>query len=245
MRPIVLLHGFTGSPSSWWRVIEALGAPLVLVPALLGHGGRHDAAAVRGFDEELDRLALLIRAASAGPAHIAGYSLGARLALGLVLRHPELFASASLIGVHPGLSHPTERMARRLIDEAWCDLLQRDGLGAFVDAWEAQPIFFGQSPEQRAAQREIRLSHSASGLIRSLRATGLGVMPCLEGALGRAEIPIDLLVGERDSKFVALAESVASSLPRPRLELVSGAGHNLLIERPDVVVRAIARGART
>jgi 2-succinyl-6-hydroxy-2,4-cyclohexadiene-1-carboxylate synthase len=114
-----------------------------------------------------------------------------------------------------------------------------------VDTWESQPIFSGQSPEQRAAQREIRRSHSASGLIVSLRATGLGVMPCLENALGRADIPIDLLVGERDSKFVALAESVASSLPRPRLELVSGAGHNLLIERPDVVVRAIARGART
>jgi 2-succinyl-6-hydroxy-2,4-cyclohexadiene-1-carboxylate synthase len=243
VRPIVLLHGFTGSPCSWLPVVSQLQAPLVLAPALVGHDGRRDAENVQCFEDELDRLAEIVRAVRQGPAHVAGYSLGARLALGLVLSHPELFSSATLIGVQPGLRLPIERAARQLIDQAWCELIEREGVAAFVSAWEVEPIFHGQTPAQRLAQRAIRCSHTPSGLIRALRTTGLGVMPCLIDRLREARIPIQLLVGERDRKFRTLAESLIPMLQRPSLEIVSGAGHNLLVERPELIARAIARGA--
>jgi 2-succinyl-6-hydroxy-2,4-cyclohexadiene-1-carboxylate synthase len=180
--------------------------------------------------------------------HLAGYSLGARLGLGLLLRHPELFASATLASVHPGLGHPTERAARRLADCAWCELLEARGITAFVDAWQAQPLFSYEarlSRAERDMQREIRLSHSASGLCRSLRATGLGQMPSYAARLGELELPVTLLCGDLDSKFRELATQLVSSLSDGTLEVVPDAGHNLLMERPDIVAGAIARGART
>lgn len=237
MRPLFLLHGFTGSAESFRFVTALLDAPLVLAPALTGHGAESDAA---DFDAEIERLAQIASTLPA-PAHLAGYSLGARVGLGLLLCHPELFASATLIGVHPGLSHPTERAARRLGDESWCALLEREGLAAFVAAWQAQPLLATQARLPRAvrdAERAIRLSHTALGLARSLRATGLAAMPSYAARLHEIRTPVEVLVGGLDRKFHAL--------PHPGTrQVVAGAGHNLLIECPDAVARAIARGART
>lgn len=249
MRPLVLLHGFTGSPASLGPVVDRLDGARCTIPALVGHDPRlDDDRSVESFDAEVARLARRIAARGAGPVHVAGYSLGARLALGLLSSRPELFASATLIGVHPGLTSPSEITARRLADQAWCELLEREGIAAFVAAWEAQPLFGSQSrlsPAARAAQRAIRLSHSPDGLARALRATGLGGMPDLHARLARVTPHVDVVVGELDEKFRALAAPLVASLPDASLEVVSNAGHNLPLECPDAVARAIARGALT
>jgi 2-succinyl-6-hydroxy-2,4-cyclohexadiene-1-carboxylate synthase len=130
----------------------------------------------------------------------------------------------------------------------WCELLEARGITAFVDTWQAQALFSSEarlSRAERQAQREIRLSHSASGLSRSLRATGLGRMPCYAARLGEIAIPVTVLCGELDTKFRELATELVSSLSGGTLEVVPDAGHNLLMERPDIVAGAIARGART
>lgn len=226
-------------------MVSRIGCSLVLMPALVGHAGRPDPR-VRSFDDEVERLALLVRRAAFGPAHLAGYSLGARLALALLLAHPDLFSSATLIGVHPGLAHPTERAARQLADAAWCRMLEEEGIDAFVAAWEAQPLFSSQSRVPRARldeQRAERRSHQAAGLIQSLCTTGLGRMPDLAPRLGEIAVVVELLVGELDPKFRALAEEICGALAAGRVEVVSDAGHNLLLEAPDSVVRAITREA--
>ena len=174
---------------------ETLGAPALLAPALVGHAGS-DAAGVQCFDDELERLANRIAALPSLPVHLAGYSLGARLALGLLLSRPELFAGATLASVHPGLSSSTERSARQLADAAWCELLEARGITAFVDAWQAQALFSSEtllSRAERARQREIRLSHPATGLCHSLRTTGLGQMPCYSARLGELTVPVTVL----------------------------------------------------
>jgi 2-succinyl-6-hydroxy-2,4-cyclohexadiene-1-carboxylate synthase len=90
----------------------------------------------------------------------------------------------------------------------------------------------------------VRLSRDPARLARTLRAAGLGVMPAFGRALARVTARVDLLVGERDDKFRELARQLVTSLPRVSLELVADAGHNLLLERPEVVARAIAQGAQ-
>lgn len=236
MRPILLLHGFTGSPASFRRIVSEIGQARCIVPALVGERSR-------SFDDEIERLTELC---ARERVHVAGYSMGARLGLGLLVRHPELCASATLIGVHPGLSSEAERAQRRAADAAWCDLLEREGLEAFVAAWEAQPLFRSQMSvpqEIFGEQRAIRRSHSAAELARTLRVAGLGQMPCFTEALGGVQAPVTLMVGEHDEKFCALAESMQRALPSATVQVVSGAGHNPMLEQPELVARAIAQGA--
>ena len=141
MPDLVALHGFTGASASWLRVRERLPKNVRLfAPDLPGHAGWEGAlpsSFETPFQGAVDQLASWIRARTTS-AHLVGYSLGARLALGLVIEHPDLFGSVTLIGVRAGLSGE-ERDGRALRDERLADELLRDGLEAFVDRWEARP----------------------------------------------------------------------------------------------------------
>ena len=245
MSALLALHGFTGSPHSWDFLIEQPNERR-FVPALLGHLGAEADGDVRDFEAEVDRLARL--SADANTLHVVGYSLGARLALGLALRHPARVSRLTLISGHPGLASDAERVARRAADAKWCELLLSRGLPAFVEAWQAQPLWATQARLDEAAlsrkQRE-RLSHDPAGLARSLRVTGLSEMPNYRELLSQLAVPVTLCAGALDTKFRALAEQMAKTVAHAQLAIVDGAGHDLLLERPEFITAVIRRGNQT
>jgi 2-succinyl-6-hydroxy-2,4-cyclohexadiene-1-carboxylate synthase len=217
-----------------------------LVPALVGHTGSTAGPEVLRFEDEVDRLAAL--ASDANALHVVGYSLGARLALGLALRHPARVARLTLVSAHPGLATEAERATRRASDAAWCELLETRGLAAFAEAWAAQPLWASQarlSDVQRAKKQKERLEQDPAGLARSLRVTGLAEMPCYLPALAEIRVPTDVLAGALDQKFASLARTLANHITRSRLEIVPDAGHDLLLERPDFITEVIRRGNQT
>ncbi len=240
MTPLVLLHGFTGSPASWDEVVRALREPEALRPALVGHGAA-DAEQVRTFEDEVTRLVGLF---PRDPVHLAGYSLGARLALALALAHPGRVRRLTLVSGQPGLADEKARADRRRADAEWCALLESDGIERFVDGWERQPLFATQTKirtELRARHRTGRMSHAPAGLARSLRALGLAEMPDFAPLLPNVPIPVTLLAGELDTKFVALGREMAGAFPRARLVIAPNAGHDLLLEAPDLVARELTQ----
>jgi 2-succinyl-6-hydroxy-2,4-cyclohexadiene-1-carboxylate synthase len=238
--PLVLLHGFTGSPGSWDAVTQRLPGPPPLRPALLGHGAP-EATEARTFAGELERLVSLM---PAEPVHLAGYSLGARLALGVAVAHPARVARLTLLSAQPGLASETARAERRRADAEWCALLESDGIERFVDAWERQPLFLTQTKmnaELRARHRAGRMSHDPAGLARSLRVLGVAEMPHFTPLLPNVGVPVTLLAGELDAKFLTLGRELAGAFPQARLVVAPGAGHDLLLEAPDLVARELAQ----
>lgn len=242
---VFCLHGFTGSPASWDAVRDTvrdkvLGHSL-FCPELLGHGASRSTSA--SFEDEVDALADLVRQ-SGPPVLAAGYSQGGRLALGLLIRHPDLCQAGLLIGASPGLRTEAERAARREADERLAQRLENDGLEVFLETWRSLPLFASQQrlPAARLRRQEaIRSAHQPTELARALRILGLGAMPNYWDALTKVEHPVRLMVGGEDTKFLALAEQMASLLPCPTVEIVDGAGHNLLLEAPERVAAAISR----
>lgn len=204
------------------------------------------------FAAEVNRLAgwlnqQLAAVNTSGPVHLLGYSLGARLGLGLLHQHPHLFRGATLIGVHPGLANDDERRQRLLADLERCHQLLRDGIDAFMNQWENNDLFASQrllpsSVWQRQAQ--LRRQHSASGLARSLLECGLAAMPDYSPALPGITCPVTLITGARDVKFSQLAESMCLSLRRGRHHEIEGASHNPLLERPAEVARLLRADLR-
>jgi 2-succinyl-6-hydroxy-2,4-cyclohexadiene-1-carboxylate synthase len=239
---VLLLHGFTGAPSSWDAVIRALPGSRCSAPWLTGHGSPAHALHVDTFEAEVDRLAHL------APEHcvVAGYSLGARLALGLLLRHPARFRRAVLISGSPGLEHDLEKQQRRQRDAAWCELINQSGLGAFVERWQAEPLFATQGRLDqltRSAEQTRRLGHTGPGLCHSLRVTGLAEMPNYWQRLREIRCPVSLLAGALDPRFCGIARAVVGSLETGSFAEIPEAGHNLLLERPEVVASAIKQGS--
>lgn len=236
-----LLHGFTGSPKSWQRVVEQADLGPTLIPSLTGHGRDWRARTLTSFEGEVKRLATLALSAER-PRLLCGYSMGARVALGLLAHKPSLFDAAILIGVHPGLSDETARSKRREIDARRARLLREKGLATFVAEWEELPLFAtqrGLSPEVLAEQRDRRLTHDAEGLARSLEVLGLAAMPDYGPVLTSLEIPITIMAGSLDAKFSRIAKVLARGNTGIEVALVNGVGHNVLLEAPDAVASAL------
>jgi 2-succinyl-6-hydroxy-2,4-cyclohexadiene-1-carboxylate synthase len=232
--PLVLIHGFTGSSASWDGVRRSLDTEPACV-TLLGHGG-HGAPHpnIRTWDDELARLLAFF---PNGPVHLAGYSLGARLALGIALTYPSTVARLTLISGHTGLGTDAVR-ERRDADARWCTLLESQGIEAFVNAWEAQPLFASQASVSASARAELRagrLRHAPLGLARSLRVTGLAEMPDYAPRLATLGMPLTVMAGELDAKFLMLGKRTSDRVRGSRLVVAPGAGHDLLLERPDLV----------
>lgn len=239
--PVVLLHGFTGSPSSFDALARHLpdDAPLFR-PALLGHAG--GPLSGEGWDEEIGRLTGLIRREVGEGVHLVGYSLGARIALSILASAPELASRATLNGARLPPASPAERRARADRDEALARRLELEPLETFVRAWEALPLFETQRAlprEVRERRRRERLMHDPEGLAVSLRVLGLAQMPDLRLELGGVLTPITLAVGSLDSAFSAHAEELLAHLPRARRVLFEGAGHDLTLERPAELAASI------
>jgi 2-succinyl-6-hydroxy-2,4-cyclohexadiene-1-carboxylate synthase len=232
----LLLHGFTGTSESFAGLTAPAGS---LAPTLGGHLG----TPVRGdFSDEVERLAEL----GAGCDGLFGYSLGGRLALGILARYPERFVHAVIVSAHPGLANEPERSARRQADARFVTVLREQGLVSFVDKWQALPLWasLGDLPERvKLMQRQQRLRHGALGLAQSLVHHGLGEMPDLRAPLARVSTSVDVLAGERDVKFAELARELATIIPGSRLRIVPGAGHNLLLERPALCSELMQHGA--
>lgn len=255
---VVLLHGFTGAPASYDTVHTHLTSELtsrVCAPYLPGHGSSwaRDSASERQsdgsnpFEAALAPLTETLRSfgvSHTNPAILVGYSLGARVALSLLLRHPDWFESCLLIGANPGLEHEAERTVRRRQDELRAEHLLKGGVQPFLDAWENEPLFASQRHLAAAAleeQTRIRQSHTAEGLAYCLRHLGLAEMPNYWPALSRIGVPTHALVGALDEKFVQIAKRMQALVPQMALSVASGVGHNVVLEAPHVVATAIER----
>jgi len=231
----LMLHGFTGSPAGFGDLAlpESVAAPVL--------GGHAAQPASANFWAEVERLAALAPAAS----HLFGYSLGSRLALALLVRHPRRYRRAVLVCAHPGLCTEAERALRRIADARHIRLLREGGLLAFVSAWEAQALWKTQEAlpaAVRGRRHRERLSHTAEGLAGSLASVGLGQMPDLRAALSGSRCAVDLLVGGQDGKFLGLAAELCAIMPRARLRIVADAGHDLVLERPAFCSAFLSRG---
>jgi len=219
---LVLLHGFTQTGASWDGVVRELAGRYRALAPDLGAGT---------WEGELDRLEAL------APERftLAGYSMGGRLALALALRIPRRVERLVLISASPGLANDGERAARRAADEAFADRIEAIGVEAFARAWAAQPLFAGQPPEVAAAAHADRLRRSAADHAAQLRNLGTGVMPPLWDRLRELKMPVSAVVGERDTKFRAIAERMGF----PTV-VVPGAGHTVQLEAPAAVAAHLA-----
>ena len=68
---------------------------------------------------------------------------------------------------------------------------------------------------------------------------GTGATPSLWGHLPDLNVPALVMAGELDERFVALARSMAASLPEAHLSIVPDTGHSVPVESPERLVSAM------
>jgi 2-succinyl-6-hydroxy-2,4-cyclohexadiene-1-carboxylate synthase len=234
---VVLLHGFTNTGRSWDGVMDALSGWESLAPDLRGHGGCADARPIT-LDAVIDDVARL----APDSFTLAGYSMGGRIALHAAFALHDRVQRLVLVGASPGLRTATARAERRAADERLADELEGSTIEEFAQRWASTPVLANQPPEIRAKADADRRRNNPAGLAAALRGLGTGALPSLWPRLDRLTIPVELVVGDRDEKFLGIARQMLQELPNAHLVVVPGAGHAVHWEAPGTVAETIGAG---
>jgi len=149
---------------------------------------------------------------------LIGYSMGGRLALQAL--ETERLHRAVIVSA--GLNAPDEERRKR--DEEWARRFESEAWGSLMRAWNAQPVFGGHVVERREED------YDRAELARQLREYSPAVLP--PPRLERIETPILWVAGERDAKYVEIAERAVARLPHAELWICPDAGHRVPWEQP-------------
>jgi 2-succinyl-6-hydroxy-2,4-cyclohexadiene-1-carboxylate synthase len=234
---LVLLHGFGGTHRAWDPVLPELDHERYnpLVPDLRGHGTK---AGVRPIS--FDGCVADVLAAASDEFALCGYSLGGRVAQHLALAAPERVTRLILVSTSGGIADDAARAARVAEDERLADELTRMSIDEFADRWMANPLFDATPAEASRWWREDLLRNDPLALAEVLRTIGGGAMAPLWDQLGTLTMPVTVVVGGRDTKFIDYAQRFAQLLGQADVHVVEGAGHGLPREAPRELAALIA-----
>jgi 2-succinyl-6-hydroxy-2,4-cyclohexadiene-1-carboxylate synthase len=227
---LVLLHGFGGTHRAWDPVLPELDHERYspMVPDLRGHGTK---AGVRPIS--FDGCVRDVLAAAPDTFVLCGYSMGGRVAQHVALAAPGRVERLILVSTGGGIVDPALRAQRIAEDRAFADDLDHMTIEEYADRWMANPLFEGTSAEAARRWREDLLRNDPAALAEVLRTIGGGAMEPLWDRLPALGMPVTIIVGSRDAKFVRWAtEDYPARLPQAVVHVVDGAGHGLPREAP-------------
>jgi pimeloyl-ACP methyl ester carboxylesterase len=233
---VVFLHGAGFNHTTWalhsrWFAHHGHG---VLAPDLPGRG-RSSGAPLPTIAAMADWTAALIAAAGASKAHLIGHSMGSLIALETAARHPARVSALSLIGTAATMTvGPDLLKAAEANDHDAIDMVSTWGLGYQAElGGSLAPGLWMHSGAQRV------LEQCRPGVLFN----DLSACNAYQNALAaaaRITVPTTLILGERDMMTPARAgKALAAALPNARTVVMPGAGHMMMVERPDELLAAL------
>jgi pimeloyl-ACP methyl ester carboxylesterase len=225
--PMILLHGAGGSHLTWSSEIRRLPGYRVYALDLPGHGR----SSGRG-QQSISGYAQLIRewlqTIELHRAVFVGFSMGSAIGLTLALEYSEHVIGLCLVGAAGRM-----RVNPQLLEDA----ASATTFNKAVD----QIVNWSFSPEADVRLKELvdkRIAETRPSVLHGdfLACDGFDV----SDRLSQVSCPTLVLCGEED-KMVPLRSSqfLADHIPGARLEIVPGAGHMVIQEKPQAVASAL------
>jgi pimeloyl-ACP methyl ester carboxylesterase len=226
--PIVLIHGFSRNVELSWidpGLLNSLAADhRVIALDCRGHGksDKPKEAGTYGLSM-IEDVRRLLEHLEIGRAHIAGYSMGGRIALKFAALHPERVRSLVLIaagGARPDDDH-------RLWDRVAASLENGDGIRPLIEhIWpsgepaptEAQ---IDAISEQTLASNDARALAAVARQYREF-ATSKSELRCIR-------VPVLAVIGSRDA-FRPSVDRLAALMPQVTVVIVDSASHVSILE---------------
>ncbi|EKU47795.1 2-succinyl-6-hydroxy-2,4-cyclohexadiene-1-carboxylate synthase [Staphylococcus massiliensis] len=249
---LVLLHGFISDGTTYEDDVESFKEKVnVMTIDLPGHGeDTSDLTMTWDFKMITHELDQILEQYDMYDLYLHGYSMGGRVAMYYALHGKALLKGLVLESTSPGIKGESDREERVKVDEARAKVLEIAGLEVFVNDWEKLPLFASQqslNKETREAIRRNRMKQDPVKLAKALRDYGTGSMPNLWNDIKNIEVPVKIIVGELDEKFVSIAEKMEQLLPQSDVSVIKDAGHTVHVEDKanfDTIVLTFTLGGR-
>ena len=235
--PLVLLHGFTASAASFDANIAGLRDHFeVIVVELLGHGASDAPADSAPYAPEpaVDRLVGLFDELGYERVLLCGHSLGGALALRFALDAPDRLSGLVVLNSNSAAGTPEWRSQVRPGMVEMAARARAEG----IDFMRKTRLYPAHSRRLDARSRELLMRDfdrlDPAGIAGTAEALVVDVN-CYE-RLGELTVPTLVVLGDRDTGFVANAPAFVARLPLEvvRTARIEDAGHAANIEQPEV-----------
>ena len=239
--PILFLHGFMGDRHDFAPMTSRLiNQYQCLAIDLPGHGETQVMGEAE-YGMELTAQAIIgaLDQLHISQCFLVGYSMGGRLALFLTVHFPERFIGTALESASAGLKTEEERKQRVQRDWRLATELETTDFADFLTNWYKQSLFasmkrplggISKSDPRFTQMLDRRQQNQPTELAKSLRNLGTGSQPSLWAELAQNQVPLLLLVGELDQKFVQINQEMQALCSSAQLQIVAGCGHNVHFE---------------
>ena len=229
--PVVFVHGAAGSHLVWGAQTRALGETTRAVALDLPGHGRSQPPGRRTIADYRDVILGLLDALGFDRAVIVGHSMGGGIAQTLALAHPDRIAGLGLVGTGARL-----RVLPAILDGVLNDFDHTARL--VVDhSYAATP----DAALRERALAEFRACPPAVTHGDFAACDAFDLLP----RVAELRAPTLVLCGREDQMTpVKYSEYLAAKIPNARLVIVDGAGHSVMLEKPDAVNRALVEWMR-
>jgi pimeloyl-ACP methyl ester carboxylesterase len=237
--PVVLLHGATGSPESYWAPqIPVLSERFkVILMQYPGYGAQEDDReqfsipnTARALNELLDELSL-------EQVNLVGLSLGGAVSLQFALSYPHRVRRMVLADTLSGVR--TERF-RRFLDYALIGAIEQGDPDLMYDInliFAFSERYLQESRDEleagKAGWRSIDVPRYTA-MLRAIREWSI------DDRLHEIQAPALVLWGSEDIELPRVySERIASALPYAVMSVIEGAGHKSCSDLPDQFNKAV------
>lgn len=220
MTSLVFIHGFLGTAADWAEVRAGLAFPSTAIEIPEADCWQD------GMDmicEHVDDTTILV-----------GYSMGARLAMGctVALSESSRPRAAIFVSGNPGLSEP-ERRDRWQHDVRVCEELRNLPSEVFLRRWYSQSVFRALSTCQVDALVESKKTLDIDRQVALMTTYSVAKQPNLWPNLPALKVPVAVVAGERDQKYVDVCHDMHRSITNCEVHVVSDCGHIVHREQPE------------
>jgi pimeloyl-ACP methyl ester carboxylesterase len=253
-RPLLLLHGFTGTKEDFADFLDPLAGQgwHAVAPDLRGHGASDHPEAQDEYSLAVFTTDVLALADALAWERFAllGHSMGGKVAQEVVLAAPDRVAALVLMGTWHG---PLEGYDPETV-----------ALGSAIVRDEGMPRLLELQTRQRESdplvspsflrvldQREGYAEFCERKFLAASPEMWLAMVPQFLSSgdrleeLGHLAVPTLVLVGEEDRLFLGPCRRLAEAIPTARLAVLPDAGHSPQFENPDAWYEALDGFLRT
>jgi pimeloyl-ACP methyl ester carboxylesterase len=244
-RPVIVIHGFGGSMWQWeHQQVPLSSAFRLLTPDLIGSGLSAKPDIEYRPDEMLDYFVAFMDALNIQRAALVGNSMGAGLAIGMALEHPDRVSKLVLIDGFPAnvrerLTSPSIQRALDTPAPSWLASLGNWLFGSLMIESVLKEMVHDPALLTPAVVERSNRNRQRPGVMRPLM-TARGTLPLWETGyakrIGQIRHPTLIVWGEEDRVFpIAVGEELHRTITGSSLVRIPNAGHIPQWEQPDLV----------
>ena len=226
--PVVLIHGAGGHHLYWPPQIRRLHNHRVYALDLPGHG-KSEGIGHHSIDDYVTEVMVFIKALKLNSVILVGHSMGGAIALSAAVRFPKRVLALGLLG----------SAARLRVSPI---ILQRASDPAKIAEAIRLVIDLSFAPQSSARLRELAAQRMAETRPAVLYGDFLACDDFnITDQLSRISTPTIILCGAEDKMTpIKDSEFLRDHITGARLDIVSDAGHMLMLEQPDLVAEVLA-----